>query len=109
MNGTGVLVWDAVFGVWVGWSDRDRATLRAISRVQRALPALLERGDWAPLAAMSLVAGDVMAVKVTPSEADKCERCWHWRADVGADEAHPTICGRCTSNLFGAGEDRTVA
>ena len=59
--------------------------------------------------AMELVAGDVMAVKVAPSEAAKCERCWHWRDDVGQDEAHPTICGRCTTNLFGAGEDRKFA
>jgi isoleucyl-tRNA synthetase len=59
--------------------------------------------------AMELVAGDVMAVKVVPSEAVKCERCWHWRDDVGHDEAHPTICGRCTSNLFGPGEDRKFA
>ena len=50
-----------------------------------------------------------MAVKVAPSEAVKCERCWHWRDDVGHDPAHPTICGRCTSNLFGAGEDRKFA
>lgn len=50
MNGTGVLVWDAVFGVWVGWNERDRATLRAMSRVQRACHDLLERGTWQPLA-----------------------------------------------------------
>jgi len=28
---------------------------------------------------------------------------------VGQDAAHPTICGRCVSNLHGAGEVRTVA
>jgi isoleucyl-tRNA synthetase len=59
--------------------------------------------------AMNIVAGDAMAVKVVPSEAAKCERCWHWRHDVGHDPAHPTICGRCTSNLFGPGEDRNFA
>jgi isoleucyl-tRNA synthetase len=59
--------------------------------------------------AASLVAGDSMAVKVTPSEAVKCERCWHWRDDVGIDPAHPTICGRCVSNLFGPGEARRFA
>jgi isoleucyl-tRNA synthetase len=48
-------------------------------------------------------------VVVTPSAHAKCDRCWHWRADVGADAAHPTLCGRCVSNLFGAGEPRTVA
>ncbi len=56
-----------------------------------------------------LRAADALAVAVTPSAATKCERCWHWRNDVGSDPAHPTICGRCTSNLFGAGESRTVA
>jgi isoleucyl-tRNA synthetase len=25
------------------------------------------------------------------------------------DEQHPTLCGRCVSNLFGAGEDRHYA
>jgi isoleucyl-tRNA synthetase len=49
------------------------------------------------------------AVLVTPSSHQKCERCWHYRADVGADAAHPTICGRCVSNLFGSGEHRTHA
>jgi isoleucyl-tRNA synthetase len=59
--------------------------------------------------AATVVAGDALAVTVTPSAAAKCERCWHWRDDVGHDGAHPTICGRCTSNLFGAGETRAVA
>jgi isoleucyl-tRNA synthetase len=48
-------------------------------------------------------------VTVTPSAADKCERCWHYRRDVGHDPAHPGLCGRCTSNLFGAGEKRRYA
>jgi isoleucyl-tRNA synthetase len=59
--------------------------------------------------AMGIVAGDAMAVKVTASEDSKCERCWHWRRDVGVDPEHPALCGRCVSNLFGAGEDRVVA
>jgi isoleucyl-tRNA synthetase len=59
--------------------------------------------------AVTVVEGDELTVTVTPSTSPKCERCWHWRPDVGADAAHPTICGRCTSNLFGTGEVRTVA
>jgi isoleucyl-tRNA synthetase len=53
--------------------------------------------------------GAALAVKVTPSRYVKCERCWHWRADVGADPAHPALCGRCVANLFGAGEPRRFA
>jgi isoleucyl-tRNA synthetase len=54
---------------------------------------------------------ETVPYQVTPSvsAALKCERCWHYRRDVGDDRAHPSICGRCTSNLFGAGERRTVA
>ena len=57
----------------------------------------------------SLSEGSELAVSVTPSAAKKCERCWHYRDDVGHDASHPTICGRCTSNLYGAGEVRRVA
>ncbi len=56
-----------------------------------------------------LVVGDELSIAVSPSNATKCERCWHYRDDVGIDPAHPTICGRCTLNLFGDGERRTVA
>jgi isoleucyl-tRNA synthetase len=56
-----------------------------------------------------LEAGEALAVAVTPTSAPKCERCWHFRSDVGHDPAHPTLCGRCTSNLYGSGEARAVA
>ena len=53
--------------------------------------------------------GAELAVHVVPSSATKCERCWHYRDDVGHDTAYPTICSRCTSNLYGDGEVRRVA
>jgi len=59
--------------------------------------------------AINLLAGDAQSISVTASNNVKCERCWHYRADVGADAAYPTICGRCTSNLYGAGETRRFA
>ncbi|TFY98905.1 isoleucine--tRNA ligase [Ramlibacter humi] len=55
------------------------------------------------------VAGSELQVQVVPSHDTKCERCWHWRADVGSDPAHPEICDRCVSNLYGAGENRKHA
>jgi len=59
--------------------------------------------------AVQLQESSTLSVEVIPSTAQKCERCWHYRDDVGHDAAHPTLCGRCTSNLHGAGEDRKVA
>ncbi|HEV2610146.1 MAG TPA: isoleucine--tRNA ligase [Noviherbaspirillum sp.] len=49
------------------------------------------------------------AIIVTPSAHQKCERCWHYRADVGSHAEHAGICGRCVANLFGSGEARTFA
>ena len=59
--------------------------------------------------ALRLHAGEALGIKVAPSAYTKCDRCWHYREDVGHDTAHATLCGRCTSNLFGAGESRLVA
>ncbi|HEX6357975.1 PfkB family carbohydrate kinase [Actinophytocola sp.] len=67
MNGTGMLVWDAVFGVWVGWNERDKATLRRMLRVQRTLTSLLVAGEWTPLvdASAEAIAAGVYASRFT--------------------------------------------
>jgi len=46
--------------------------------------------------------GDI-EISISASTHQKCERCWHWRDDVGHDQSHPAICGRCTSSLKEAG------
>ncbi len=48
-------------------------------------------------------------IDAVPSGQQKCARCWHFRADVGAHADHPELCGRCHSNLFGDGEIRSHA
>ena len=52
---------------------------------------------------------DGIMIEVRASQDTKCERCWHYRADVGSQRSHPTICGRCVQNLQGPGEDRRHA
>jgi isoleucyl-tRNA synthetase len=59
--------------------------------------------------AARVTSGAQRDVRVTPSKHPKCARCWHYRADVGADGAHPGLCGRCVANLFGSGEPRAFA
>ena len=49
---------------------------------------VLEKSDGAPL-----------AVTVTPAPGVKCERCWHYKTDVGTDGEFPTVCGRCAEVL----------
>ncbi len=53
LNGVGMLVWENVFGAWVGWSERDKELLRAMLPVQRRYADLLATGEWTPLAAAS--------------------------------------------------------
>ncbi len=58
---------------------------------------------------IDLIAGSALSISARGTNAIKCERCWHYRDDVGHDADHPALCGRCTSNLFGAGENRKFA
>jgi len=40
-----------------------------------------------------------LEIAIAASTHQKCERCWHWRDDIGQDPAHPHICGRCVDSL----------
>jgi len=50
-----------------------------------------------------------LRVVVVASDAEKCERCWHKRDDVGQVAAHPMLCVRCVTNVDGEGEVRHYA
>ena len=49
MNGSGMMVWENVFGSWVPWSPRDRSILRSMLPIQRRFNALFSGEDWTPL------------------------------------------------------------
>ncbi len=48
MNGAGMLVWENVFGSWVGWNARDRSILRAMLPIQRRYASLFSGENWKP-------------------------------------------------------------
>ncbi|HJV06335.1 MAG TPA: isoleucine--tRNA ligase [Chromobacteriaceae bacterium] len=50
--------------------------------------------------------GPATRITVTPSSHAKCDRCWHYRADVGSHAGHGAVCGRCVDNIDGKGESR---
>lgn len=50
-----------------------------------------------------------LAFQVDASSHGKCVRCWHHREDVGANDEHPELCGRCVENVAGKGEARRFA
>ena len=49
VNGCGVLLWETVFGSWVGWHDRDAGLFRRMLAVFRTFPRALLEGAWTPL------------------------------------------------------------
>jgi isoleucyl-tRNA synthetase len=96
----------------IGSSLQAELTIRTNAREHALLDSFGE--DLRFLFVVSKVTVEQAAVEgrevvARASSASKCDRCWHYRVDVGHDPAHPTICGRCTSNLFGAGEPRRIA
>ena len=65
--------------------------------------------EGAPAGAVTAASMPDVRIRVLASPHSKCERCWHYRADVGGNAGHPALCGRCVSNLFGDGEPRLHA
>lgn len=38
-------------------------------------------------------------ITITKADGDKCERCWHWKSEVGKNSDHPTLCPRCIAAI----------
>jgi isoleucyl-tRNA synthetase len=94
----------------IGSSLQAEVTLHARPETQALLAPLGDDLRFVLITSQARVtAADADRVEVTPSTAKKCERCWHYRDDVDADADHPGLCGRCVSNLVGAGEVRNHA
>ena len=71
--------------------------------------ARVHPADQRPAEAEAAEAVAGLWILARPTDHAKCVRCWHRRADVGEDERHPEICGRCVSNVEGEGEARRYA
>lgn len=41
-----------------------------------------------------------LKLQVLPAEGEKCERCWNFVTNVGANDQHPGICQRCADALI---------
>ena len=87
-----------------GWKDED--LIRSLQLNDSVKQELFTDEE---LQAMQSSDTEGIRIEVKASSDTKCERCWHYRDDVGHDATHPTLCGRCTSNLYGDGEVRHCA
>ena len=113
LNGVGVMVWEVVFGVWVGWNDRDAATLRRMSAAQRALVDVLTEGEWTPLVDLG---PDAVAAGVYGSRYDHARGALLALVNRGSTDAEVVVRGgpdRVSQDVWsgaslGPGEVRVV-
>lgn len=49
MNGSGIMIWENVFGQWVGWSPRDCHILKTMSGIQHYFSKMFTSSNWEPL------------------------------------------------------------
>ncbi|NDY42727.1 isoleucine--tRNA ligase, partial [Dissulfurirhabdus thermomarina] len=74
-----------------------RALLETVTLVSALEPADALDPALGPVWKSEAIPG--LEVQVRPAPGEKCPRCWTWRTDLGADPAHPEVCGRCAGVL----------
>jgi isoleucyl-tRNA synthetase len=89
----------------VGSSLQAEVDLAAEGLAHADLASLGDELRYLLITSAARVSQGTASVAVRPSAHAKCDRCWHYRADVNAD----ALCGRCQSNLKGPGEARRFA
>ena len=57
MNGSGILIWENIFGQWLGWNERDKRTYRAMNSIQHYFADLFSGEKWTPLSEESPLKG----------------------------------------------------
>lgn len=57
MNGSGIMIWENIFGQWIGWSERDKTIYRTMYAIQHHYHDLFSGDGWTPLSQESFVSG----------------------------------------------------
>ncbi len=70
----------------------DGDTLALLRSAQAELPTLF-------IVSKVVLAQGPLTVKVERAPGEKCDRCWVYAEDRGADPAHPTLCAKCAAAL----------
>jgi isoleucyl-tRNA synthetase len=93
----------------------DGEVLQALQQLQDEIRFLLITSQ-ARVSPMSDVPAEVedtelsnLKIEIQSSTANKCERCWHRREDVGQNPTHPALCKRCVGNISEQPEQRCYA
>ncbi len=83
----------------LGLLETYKSDLRALFIVSGVKLLPLDQADDA----FAQTAMESLRIRVAPSAAEKCERCWVHDETVGCDGDHPGICRRCSDALGKSG------
>lgn len=53
MNGSGIMIWENVFGQWMKWKEKDKFQVRIMASIQKRFAELFSMGQWTVLASLS--------------------------------------------------------
>ena len=63
------------------------------------LVSQLQCSSTPPDTVLAEVVEEGVTLRISRATGQKCERCWHYEEDIGSNNEHPTICGRCIEAL----------
>ena len=63
------------------------------------LVSQLQCSGTPPDTVLAEVVEEGVTLRISRATGQKCERCWHYEEDIGSNNEHPTICGRCIEAL----------
>ncbi len=81
------------------------AALAVLSGYREGLPALFIVSQ---VEVQSAGEKEGLRAEVVTADGRKCERCWNYATDVGADTRFSTVCGRCAAVLESLGTSAEV-
>jgi isoleucyl-tRNA synthetase len=87
----------------VAVTTEDLLVLRAVEAGE-----LAEIEEFLILSNLSITKGE-KGIVIGKSTAEKCERCWRHRGEVGSHATHPTLCGRCVDAVEALGVSPSVS
>ena len=73
-------------------ADREEEVMSVLEKYQKQLP------EYFIVSQVELKPGE-FSVKVDKAEGNKCDRCWIYSQELGQNEAHPSVCPKCTEAL----------
>lgn len=55
--------------------------------------------EMAPTDAVAGASQPGLSIRAARAAGEKCERCWNYNVEIGADGDHPTLCPRCAATV----------